>query len=429
MARDMSRLYYGSFEAILRSHIRPQISQAALGDILLTSPYVDGRKGDKTDLRSDERISKTLISRLCTGKRPLPKEIYDQHHAPEAIEYIKLCFDGDIIPQIRKGDETTLLQKILSLIQNDNRIPDERKEYFIKLSQEETLGDFLAEVYQYSVDPELRKHSLPNHSPNDKENLRQEKADVFFPPVEEIFPTAKDIILTPGEIIELKVAIIPKEAANAPLNYVSLDTSIVTVSTTGMLLAHDGRTTIGQVNKTADVIIQSESGISVSKTVVVEFTDEDRAEPIVSDINDFKASYSVKLNARLLNDIEWKDYLEAKVGDKVEFRIQYTNISKNEYHKNVMLKDALPTNVKLVSGTTTLYNANHPSGTVYTSDAIIDNGINIGHYYPESNGIVTFTAEIIDKNLQCGSNTLINWVQAGVNRVGLQDYAVITTIK
>lgn len=65
----------------------------------------------------------------------------------------------------------------------------------------------------------------------------QQTSKIHRAPVEELFPTAKEITLIPGEIFQLKVAILPTEAIDAPLSFVSLDPSIITVSTSGMLKA------------------------------------------------------------------------------------------------------------------------------------------------------------------------------------------------
>ncbi len=143
----------------------------------------------------------------------------------------------------------------------------------------------------------------------------------------------------------------------------------------------------------------------------------------------FDTDYTLDKKVRLLGDTEWKESVEAKVGDKVEYRIEYVNTS-NERHDNVMVKDSLPTNMRFVSGSTTVYNANHPKGTTFEGESIINEGLNLGNYNVKSNAIVTFTAEVVDKNLQCGSNTLINWVQAGINgHTPMQDFATVTLNK
>lgn len=236
----------------------------------------------------------------------------------------------------------------------------------------------------------------------------------------------------------MKVAVIPKESVNAPLNYVSLDTSLVTVSSVGMLIAHDGRekglrhaisAIIGRKEepsdpqRSTDIIIQAESGISASKEVVVDLSRTAYKVPSKFDINNFIPNYRVEQRVRIAGTDEWKTHIEdAKVGDKIEFRIQYINIS-NEVQNSVMIRNILPKNLSYIVGSTVLTNA------AYTldidQDTLATTGINIGHYLPGANALVDFSAIIVDNTLQNGSNTLVNWSQCGIGQVTLQDYAII----
>lgn len=259
-----------------------------------------------------------------------------------------------------------------------------------------------------------------------------------YPPVEEIFPTAKDIVLSPGEIFQLKVAVIPKESVNAPLNYVSLDTSLVTVSSVGMLLAHDGRkkglrhtisAIIGRKDEPAspqrstDIIIQAESGVSASKEVVVDLSRTAYKVPSTFDINNFIPSYRVEQRVRLAGTDEWRTNIQnAKVGDKIEFRIQYINIS-DKVQNSVMIRNILPKNLTYIAGTTMLTNAAYTLAV--NQDTLVTTGIDIGHYLPGANALVEFSAIIVDHTLQNGSNILVNWSQCGIGQVTLQDYATI----
>ena len=266
----------------------------------------------------------------------------------------------------------------------------------------------------------------------------QDKADLNYPPIEEIFPTAKDIVLTPGEIFQLKVAVIPKEAINAPLNYVSLDTSLVTVSAVGMLYAGNGRQKglgqsirdiIGRKKqqsgnlRSTDVIIQSESGISARKSVAVDISGRTYNVFPEFDINEFVPTYRVEQRVRLAGTDAWKTNVQnVQVGDKLEFRIQYINIS-DEVQRSVMIRDVLPKNLSYISGTTVLTNAAYTLNI--DQDTLVTTGINIGHYEPGANALVDFTAEVIDVDLRNGSNTLVNWSQCGIGRVTLQGYATV----
>lgn len=144
----------------------------------------------------------------------------------------------------------------------------------------------------------------------------------------------------------------------------------------------------------------------------------------------FDTTYTVTQKIRLVGDTEWQSSVDAEVGDQVEFCIEYQNASEEEYHENVMVKDILPENLCYIPGSTKLYNSNHPKGATFDQKSVITTGINIGHYNPGANAFVIFTAEVIDENLQMGSNTLVNWAQVGINGgIPKQDYASVVTFK
>lgn len=147
----MSRLNYGSFEAVLHAHITPEIAKRRLARILLTSPMVDARDSDKETQRKSYNIDDSLGTRLRSGVRGLPSSLRKYYMRPDALEYVKLCFSVDIVPRIQDSAKTAVLQEILSLVEQDDVLPTETKSYFAQYAAEEELGDFLAEVYMCAV--------------------------------------------------------------------------------------------------------------------------------------------------------------------------------------------------------------------------------------------------------------------------------------
>ncbi len=144
--------------------------------------------------------------------------------------------------------------------------------------------------------------------------------------------------------------------------------------------------------------------------------------------NDFTITQKI----RLAGTKGWTNgsNVEAKVGDKVEIQATYVNTNTNgEIQNDVMVKTILPENLRYVPGSTKLYNENHPNGATVNQDTIVTTGINIGHYAPKANAYIRFTAEVIDKSLEAGSNTLVDWTQAGVGQKTLQDYATVVVNK
>lgn len=149
------------------------------------------------------------------------------------------------------------------------------------------------------------------------------------------------------------------------------------------------------------------------------------------------ANYSISKQVRLEGEgkDDWRESVDAKVGDRVEFRINYQNTAtkvddQSDRQANVMIRDILPSNLKYVEGTTKLYNVSHPNGATLTPDGdLVTRGVNIGNYRGGSNAIVTFTAEVTDTDLSCGANTLTNWGQGTVNGIFAEDPASVNVNK
>lgn len=127
---------------------------------------------------------------------------------------------------------------------------------------------------------------------------------------------------------------------------------------------------------------------------------------------------------RIKGTKDWSESVDAKIGDEVEYQIEYKNLTDSTV-KNVMIRDILPTNMEYVSGSTMLYNSNYQSGVKVTDDTVTTTGINIGSYAARGNAYVRFTAKVINKDLACGSNQLVNWAQATVNSSVFKDDASV----
>lgn len=122
-------------------------------------------------------------------------------------------------------------------------------------------------------------------------------------------------------------------------------------------------------------------------------------------------------------DRTWYKSVNARVGDRVEFRIGYQNTSDKD-QETVALRDVLPLNLKYVTGSVFIKNTTFPNGGHVLNDALVDNGIRIGGYAANGgNAYVYFTAEVINETLATGTNTLRNWGQAGVKETTIQDSA------
>jgi uncharacterized repeat protein (TIGR01451 family) len=127
-------------------------------------------------------------------------------------------------------------------------------------------------------------------------------------------------------------------------------------------------------------------------------------------------SVSAKLTkkVRIKGTKEWSEAVNAKVGDEVEYRIEYQNLLA-ETVKDVNIRDILPNNVEYVQDSTILYNSNHQSGVKLSSNTLTTVGINIGDYNSDANAVVVFTGKVVDKSMACGKNQLVNWANSTVS--------------
>ncbi|MBR3236073.1 DUF11 domain-containing protein [Candidatus Saccharibacteria bacterium] len=134
------------------------------------------------------------------------------------------------------------------------------------------------------------------------------------------------------------------------------------------------------------------------------------------------SSVAAKLQkkVRIKGTKEWSESVDAKIGDEVEYQIEYQNLLAEKVN-DVMIRDVLPTNVEYVNDSTTLYNASNPDGLHIKENTIATTGINIGNYTAKSNAYVRFTGKVVDKTMDCGKNQLVNWAAATVNASSIKN--------
>lgn len=132
--------------------------------------------------------------------------------------------------------------------------------------------------------------------------------------------------------------------------------------------------------------------------------------------SEFDVQKTVRINGA--TDKTFKESVNAKAGDKVDYQIYFENKGGAKLD-NVVIKDALPAGMTYVAGSTTLYNAN---GNRTVADGVTTNGLNIGDYTPTSNAYLRFSAQVKanDQLPVCGPNTLKN-VASAITAVGSKD--------
>ena len=128
---------------------------------------------------------------------------------------------------------------------------------------------------------------------------------------------------------------------------------------------------------------------------------------------------------------QWAKNVTAQPGQTLSYSLSFKNTG-NTTLNNVVIRDQLPARMKIVPGSTKIYNSNHPNGVAAGNDAIVGNGgINIGSYNAGSNAYVIFKASVdqVDK-LNCGSNNLKNIGEASLSHQGpVTDNAVATVTR
>lgn len=128
----------------------------------------------------------------------------------------------------------------------------------------------------------------------------------------------------------------------------------------------------------------------------------------------------IQKKVRIKGTKDWSESVEAKIGDEVEYQIEYQNYL-NEEVKDVMIRDMLPNNVEYVADSTTIFNASHPDGFNIPENTLTTTGINIGSYTPKSNAYIRFTGKVVDKSMACGGNQLVNWASVTLTSGSAKD--------
>ena len=145
------RLFYGSFEEILRLYITPEMTRKKLADLLLSAPLVDANAADKEYQRSVHEIDSGRLAKYCSGERGISSAILENFSKPNAEEYVQRCFSVEIIPCIINGNKEKMVTALSDLICADDSLEETTKTYFTKCASEKELDVFLSEVYIYAV--------------------------------------------------------------------------------------------------------------------------------------------------------------------------------------------------------------------------------------------------------------------------------------
>jgi len=121
-------------------------------------------------------------------------------------------------------------------------------------------------------------------------------------------------------------------------------------------------------------------------------------------------NFEMKKQVAKKGTADWKESIDAKAGEEVDYRIEYKN-SGTTVQNNVVIKDVLPQGVTYVDGSTSISNASSDfKWRASTNNEVTKGGLNIGNYAAGGGAFVKFTAKMPsnDSLKACGTNTLVN---------------------
>lgn len=151
----MKELNMSSYIQTLQSGLLTHDKQEAAGIFLLSAindqEYV-GEHGYRTDNLSSKKIS-NLVSR----KDPVPDGIRQASAVPEVIEATIAYFENKVVPDLNPHLKEDTLGKLAKIIQDDQSIPERKKQKLIALYDAEEDGKFLAETFLYALNKPNKK--------------------------------------------------------------------------------------------------------------------------------------------------------------------------------------------------------------------------------------------------------------------------------
>lgn len=144
---------------------------------------------------------------------------------------------------------------------------------------------------------------------------------------------------------------------------------------------------------------------------------------IIFEIMADQPNFTIDKTVRLEGATDWKESVNAKPGDTVEYQIRYANTGTTR-QSDVVLKDALPENMEYIKGSTWLKNSNFPNAKNVSDRLVSNTGINIGSYLPGGVGYVKFSAKVSsDYEKFCEVTTLKNVARVETNNGSKSDDA------
>ena len=111
-----------------------------------------------------EGLDETQLSKYRSGKRQVHSEIVERYKTPDVRERVEPFFRENITPNVPIERRYDLIQTLLNLIEEDKRISDRQKHIFRESALNDSLNNFLVEVFIYAMKSSAPKISRDEQS-------------------------------------------------------------------------------------------------------------------------------------------------------------------------------------------------------------------------------------------------------------------------
>lgn len=127
---------------------------------------------------------------------------------------------------------------------------------------------------------------------------------------------------------------------------------------------------------------------------------------------------------------KWVKSYTAQPGETVDYMLSYQNTGES-VQNDVTFRDALPTGMTYVTGSTTFGNSKVPQGTKASDNIANGTGINVGSYASKATAWAIFSATVPanDSLPACGDNTLVNTGKVTTGGMAISDTANVIVNK
>ena len=142
-------------------------------------------------------IDKAVASGLINRKRNVPTQIKNSASSKKVIESIYDYFEKSVLPRLASDRESDLLEILKTCIERDNSIAPDTKNSFLEKGNKDTLAEFLADVFLYSL---KKENKIDVMSPDGGKQNTDPPSEIS--PNQNTYSAQPPILLSPTDEIE-----------------------------------------------------------------------------------------------------------------------------------------------------------------------------------------------------------------------------------